>query len=74
MKPGTKMRIQPQFLILDEKMHTLKKVMIKNERKINYMVGLARKINDIYKSWTGKEMNFVLLFIPACSGSSWLDC
>ena len=25
--------------------------MLKNERKFNYMVGLARKINDLGKSW-----------------------
>ena len=32
--------------------------MLKNERKINYMVGLAGKGNDQHRSWTGIQMNF----------------
>ena len=38
--------------------------MLENERKINYMVGLVRKINDLYESWTGKQMNFCHLVHP----------
>ena len=38
--------------------------MLKNERKLNYMVGLASKINDINKSWTGIQMNFWPLVHP----------
>ena len=34
--------------------------MLKNERKLNYIVGLARirKLNDLNKIWTGINMIF----------------
>ena len=32
--------------------------MLKNERKLNYMVGLIRKVNDLWKSWIGKKISF----------------
>ena len=38
--------------------------MLKNERKINYRVGLDGKLNDLHKSWTGIEMNFWPLIHP----------
>jgi hypothetical protein len=38
--------------------------MLKNERKINYMVGLAGKGNDHHRSWTGIQMNFWPLVHP----------
>ena len=38
--------------------------MLKNERKINYMVGLAGKGNDHHRSWTGIKMNFWPLVHP----------
>ena len=41
--------------------------MLKNERKINYMVGLAGKGNDQHRSWTGIQINFWPLV-----HSSWL--
>ena len=36
--------------------------MLKNEGKINYMVGLAG--NDHHRSWTGIQMNFWPLAHP----------
>ena len=41
--------------------------MLKNERKINYMVGLAGKGNDHHRSWTGIQMNFWPLVHPWCT-------
>jgi hypothetical protein len=38
--------------------------MLKNERKINYMVGLAGNGNDHHRSWTGIQMNFWPLVHP----------
>ena len=38
--------------------------MLESERKINCMVGLARKINDLHKSWTGIKMDFWHLVQP----------
>jgi hypothetical protein len=38
--------------------------MLKNERKINYMVGLAGKGNDQHRSWTGIQINFWPLVHP----------
>jgi hypothetical protein len=40
--------------------------MLKNERKINYMVGLAGKGNDQHSSWTGIQINFWPLVHPCC--------
>ena len=44
--------------------------MLKNERKINYMVGLAGKENDHHRSWTGIQMNFWPLVHP-CKLTIW---
>jgi hypothetical protein len=41
--------------------------MLKNERKINYMVGLAGKGNDQNRSWTGIQINFWPLVHPCPS-------
>ena len=41
--------------------------MLKNERKIIYMVGLAGKENDHHRSWTGIQMNFCPLVHPCLS-------
>jgi hypothetical protein len=38
--------------------------MLKNERKINYMVGLAGKGNDQHRSWTGIQINLWPLVHP----------
>ena len=38
--------------------------MLKNERIINYMVGLAGKENDHHRSLTGIQMNFWPLVHP----------
>jgi hypothetical protein len=38
--------------------------MLKNERKINYLVGLAGKGNDQHRSWTGIQINFWPLVHP----------
>ena len=38
--------------------------MLKNVRKINYMVGLAGKKNYIHTSWTGIQLNFWPLAHP----------
>jgi hypothetical protein len=38
--------------------------MLKNDKKINYMVGLARKGNDQHRSWTGIKINFWPLVHP----------
>ena len=38
--------------------------MLKNERKINYLVWLARKGNDHHRSWTRIQMNFWPLVHP----------
>jgi hypothetical protein len=41
--------------------------MLKNERKFNYMVGLAAKGNDQHRSWTGIQINFWPLVHPCLS-------
>ena len=38
--------------------------MLKNEREINYMVGLAGKGNDQHRIWTGIQINFWPLVHP----------
>ena len=38
--------------------------MLRNERKINYRVGLDGKLNDLYKNWTGIQMKCCPLVHP----------
>jgi hypothetical protein len=45
-------------------MNIFRKFMLRNERKINYMVGLAGKENDQQRCWTGIQMNFWPLVHP----------
>ena len=42
--------------------------MLKNERKINYMVGLARKLKDLHTNWIGIKINFWPLVYPCLVG------
>jgi hypothetical protein len=45
-------------------MYKFRKVMLKNEIKIKYIVGLAGKGNDQHRNWTGIQINFWPLVHP----------